>query len=115
MSEQKNVSRVIQPLGPRVLIRLVDQGDRHESGLYLPAGSRERMSEALFGEVIEVARAQPGTSDDLGTNVSGIPCGARVLFPKDAGVSCPWDDKLRLLEVTKVLALVEEIPIDETH
>ncbi len=123
----RKVSRHIQPLGPRVLVRLVKTPDRSESGLYLPAGAKENHSEALLAEVVEVARTQPksaylaGEDDDddddndergLGTNVSGIPVGAQVLFAKDQGITVPWDETLRLLSVRHVLAIVDIIPED---
>ncbi len=108
------VIRHIKPMGPRVLVRVLPEADRHESGLFLPAGSREKLAEALYGEVVEVARAIKD-EEDLGTNVSGVPCGARILFPKQRGTRVPWDEDLRLLEVKDVLAVVEEIPLDTTH
>lgn len=122
------VSRHIQPLGPRVLIRLIRGPDRSESGLFLPAGAKEDHSEALLGEVIEVARSMPkgstriddldddddrDTSADLGVNVSGIPLGAQVLFAKEQGTTVPWDESLRLLEVRRILAIVETITEDK--
>jgi len=122
------VSRHIQPLGPRVLIRLIRGPDRSESGLFLPAGAKEDHSEALLGEVIEVARSMPKggtspvdldddddgeTSADLGVNVSGIPLGAQVLFAKEHGTTVPWDESLRLLEVRRILAIVETITQDK--
>lgn len=112
------VSRYIQPLGLRVLIRVLREDDIHSSGLYLPAGSKEQMAEALYGEVIEVARARPDADPEdegLGTNVSGVPCGAKVLFPKEEGIRVPWDESLRLLDVKNILATVEEIRSDQTH
>lgn len=108
----KKTVRYIQPLGLRVLVRVIKQDDRHESGLYLPAGARESHQEAFYGEVVEVARAtQQDLQEDrsFGANVSGVPCGARVLFPKDAGIRVPWDDSLRLLDTKDVLATVEEV------
>jgi co-chaperonin GroES (HSP10) len=125
LARPARVSRHIQPLGPRVLVRLVKGPDRSESGLYLPAGARDSHSEALLGEVGEVARATPKTSyalddgddddddkPDLGENVSGIPVGAQVLFAKDQGITVPWDDTLRVLGVRHVLAIVDIIPED---
>ena len=106
--------RLILPLGMRILIRLVPDEDRTDSGLYLPAGAKEAQDEASYGEVIEVARDRP-TSDDLAENVSGVPHGSRVLFRKHAGVRVPWDDKLRLLDVKDVLATVEELTDDDAH
>ncbi len=121
------VTRHVQPLGPRVLVRLVRGDDRSDAGLYLPAGAREARAEALLGEVVEVARALPRTPDpievaanedeedkaDLGKNVSGIPLGVFVLFLKERAVAVPWDDDLRLLETRHVLAIVDLVPEDE--
>ncbi|HUQ02757.1 MAG TPA: co-chaperone GroES family protein [Kofleriaceae bacterium] len=106
--------RLILPLGMRVLVRLVHDEDRTDAGLYLPPGAKEAQQEAMFGEVIEVARDRP-TSDDVAENVSGVPHGAKVLFKKDAGIRVPWDEKLRLLDVKDVLATVEELTDDDAH
>lgn len=122
------VSRHVQPVGPRILVRVIKGPDRSESGLFLPQGVKEDHAAALLGEVLEVARtmpnaeALPGDDDDddddgaridLGKNVSGIPLGANVLFEKDRGIRVPWDESLRLLEVRHVLALVDIISEDE--
>ena len=53
------VSRHIQPLGPRVLVRVVKSPDRSEAGLYLPQGLKDGNAMALMGEVVEVARTMP--------------------------------------------------------
>jgi co-chaperonin GroES (HSP10) len=125
----RRVTRHIQPLGPRVLVRLIKQEDRSEAGLFLPAGVKETNASALLGEVVEVARTLPKdelavlseTDDDdddsdrvdFGQNVSGIPLGANVLFEKDRGVAVPWDENLRVLDVRHVLAIVDIITQDE--
>ncbi len=126
----RRVTRHVQPLGPRVLVRILQSPDRLESGLYVPAGTKDEHSEALMGEVVEVARTQANTlaysddddddddddSDDepgLGANVSGIPLAARVLFGKEKGVAVPWDDSLRVVDVRHILAIVDEIPEDK--
>jgi co-chaperonin GroES (HSP10) len=106
--------RLILPLGMRVLVRVTNDEDRTDAGLYLPAGAKEAQHDATFGEVIEVARDRP-TSDDVAENVSGVPHGAKVLFKKEAGVRVPWDDKLRILDVKDVLATVEELTDDDAH
>jgi len=108
------VHRLILPLGLRVLVAVIQDGDRTETGLYLPEGAKEKQSEALYGEVIEVARDKP-TSEERAENISGVPNGARVLFKKEAGVKVPWDDNLRLLDVKDILATVEEISQDDAH
>lgn len=106
--------RLILPLGMRILVKVLKDEDRTDTGLYLPAGAKEAHGEALYGEVVEVARDRP-TTDDVAENVSGVPLGARVLFRKDAGVRVPWDERLRLLDVKDVLATVEELTDEDAH
>lgn len=114
MSELSKPHRLIMPLGMRVLVAVIKDTDRTDAGLYLPAGAKEAQDEALYGEVVEVARDRPN-SDDIAENVSGIPHGARVLFRKEAGVRVPWDERLRLLDVKDVLATVEELTDEDAH
>ena len=122
------IARHVQPLGPRVLIRIIKDSDRMESGLFLPEGSKSSHAEALLAEVIEVARVMPKTEiyteedDDrdndeprasLGENVSGVPLGAKILFEKSRGCKIPWDESLRILEVRYILAIVDEVREEE--
>jgi co-chaperonin GroES (HSP10) len=116
------VVRHIKPLGPRILVRIHKLEDRSATGLFLPAGAKEEHDDALYGEVVEVARAEArfiGVEDDdkaratLGENVSGVPLGSYVLIPKKAGTRVPWDDQLRLIDVREVLATVDEIDSEE--
>lgn len=128
----RRVSRHVQPLGPRVLVRVVKSPDRSEAGLFLPQGVKDDNAMALLGEVVEVARTMPKAETqgeaprrdrdedddeddraDFGTNVSGIPLGANVLFEKDRGVVVPWDETLRVIEVRYILAIVDIITEDE--
>jgi len=104
--------RYIKPLGPRVLVRMVKLDERSKAGLYLPQGVKEEHAQALYGEVVEVARAETD-SESLGKNVSGVPLGAFVLFPKEDGLPVPWDEALRLVEVKSVYAIVEEVEPDD--
>ena len=113
MDEHRGKHRLIMPLGMRVLVAVI-KDDRTDTGLYLPAGAKEAQDEALYGEVIEVARDKP-TTDDIANNISGVPHGAKVLFRKDAGVRVPWDERLRVLDVADVLATVEEISSENAH
>lgn len=120
------VTRHVQPLGPRVLVRIIKDPDRLESGLFLPEGAKEGLRQALLGEVVEVARTMAKVAyelddddDDedegasLGENVSGVPLGAKVLFGKQRGLAVPWDETLRVVDVRHLLAIVDEIPEDE--
>jgi chaperonin GroES len=106
--------RLILPLGPRILVSVIKEEDVTDSGLYLPQGAKEAQGEALYGEVIEVARADPkDVEEGLGVNVSGVPHGAKVLFAKSSGTKVPWDEDLRILETKEVLATVDEISEDQ--
>ena len=103
--------RVINPWGPRVLVRVIPPDERSRAGLYLPATAVESKGEACeYGEVVEVARAETIDAGELeGANVSGIPHGAKVLLEPGAGYRVPWDDRLRLVTTKEVLAVVEEV------
>ncbi len=109
-----NKLRHIQPLGPRILVKLEENADRTPSGLYLPQGIQERHQVALYAQVVEVARDSLAT-EDVGENVSGIPLGVYVLFPKEAGLPVPWDESLRLVKTSDVVAVVEEIEQEGKH
>jgi len=125
----KRIARHVQPVGPRVLVRIVEAPSRLDSGLYLPANAKDNTVNALLGQVLEVARTMPKqeavnfeSHDDedgeplrgsLGENVSGIPLGARVLFGKEQGVTIPWDETLRLVDTRHILAIVDEISEDK--
>ena len=89
---QNQTVRHIKPLGPRVLVRIRKLDDRTGAGLYLPAGAKEEHDDALYGEVVEVARAEArevGLTEDekeelsLGANVSGVPLGALAMICVD--------------------------------
>lgn len=102
--------RKISPLGFRVVVQLRKDSNVTETGLYLPEGAKQAMSESMVAEVIEVATASDDRTDEE-TNVSGVPLGALVLIRKDTGVKVPWDESLRIVETKDILALVSEISL----
>lgn len=114
VEQRPKAHRLILPLGLRVLVKVIKDDDRSEGGLYLPQGAKEDSVEALYGQVVEVARDKPST-EELGENVSGVPNESLVLFRKEAGVRVPWDESLRLLDVKDILATVEELSEEEAH
>ena len=65
---QNQTVRHIKPLGPRVLVRIRKLDDRTGAGLYLPAGAKEEHDDALYGEVVEVARAEARQSQRVDRN-----------------------------------------------
>jgi chaperonin GroES len=108
------VTRHVMPLGPRVLVRLIASADRSAGGLFLPPGAKDAVARAAYAEVVEVARA--GSEDEgFGENVSGVPEGSKVLFPKDKGLPVPWDEDLRILDVKDVVAIVDEIELTDAN
>ena len=110
----KKVKRLIQPLGPRILVRLVPEAERSDSGLYLPQGVKERHQSSCYAQVIEVARDTLAT-EGIGENVTGVPVGVYVLFDKRSGLTVPWDDQLRVVATGDIVAVVEELNLDEAH
>ena len=74
-----------------------------------------RGAHGIDPEVVEVARAATNNpkEEGFGTNVAGVPHGAKILFEKSAGIRVPWDDDLRVLETKEVLATVQEISEEE--
>ena len=108
--EQNKAIRRINPLGMRVVVRIIKESSQTESGLYLPEGSKQEMAESLLAEVVEVASAVDDHTEEE-TNVSGVPLGASVLLKKDAGVRVPWDEALRIVETKDILAVVHQVSI----
>lgn len=102
--------RRISPLGMRVLVRIRPEKNVSDGGLYLPEGAKQSMAESVVAEVLEVASAVDRDTKEE-ANISGIPMGASVLIKKTSGVKVPWDDTLRLVETSEVLALVHEIEL----
>ena len=109
VADSKKV-RKINPLGMRVVVRIIREGNQTDAGLYLPEGAKQAMAESLAAEVLEVASAIDDHTDEE-TNVSGIPLGAIVLIPKDSGIKVPWDEDLRIVDTKNVLAIINEIDI----
>lgn len=102
--------RKVNPIGFRVLVRVLKDSNVSDGGLYLPEGAKQNMMESLLVKVVEVASVTDTHTDDE-TNVSGIPLHALVLIGKDAGVRVPWDENLRIVDTKNVLAVVNEISI----
>lgn len=104
---QKKIRRV-SPLGMRILVRLREDSNVTDGGLYLPEGAKDALAESVIAEVIEVAIAMDDQSHEE-TNISGIPLGTSVLIPKTAGVKVPWDDRIRIVDSKDVLGIITEV------
>lgn len=93
------MSDQVQPLGSRVLVRVLAEETVTASGLFLPDTAREKPQR---GEVVAVG-------DD--TEMIKVAVGDRVLFPKYTGTEIRLDDVDHLImESTDLLAILHEQP-----
>jgi len=108
VSANRRIIRKVSPLGMRVLVDVCPKESVTDGGLYLPEGAKDKMSESVLAEVLEVASViDEDTAEEA--NISGIPNGAKVLILKDAGSKIPWNESLRIVDTKDVLAIVDEV------
>jgi chaperonin GroES len=93
------MSDLVQPLGSRVLVRVIAQESVTASGLYVPDTAKEKPQR---GEVVAIG-------DD--TELIKVAVGDRVLFPKYTGTEIRLDDADHLIiESADLLAILREAP-----
>ena len=93
------MSEQVQPLGSRVLVRVLPEESVTRSGLYIPDSAKEKPQR---GAVIAVG-------DD--SDVIKVRVGDRVLFPKYTGTELRLEgDDLLIIESTDLLAILREAP-----
>ena len=91
------MSELVQPLGSRVLVRVLAQESVTKSGLYVPDTAKEKPQR---GEVVAIG-------DE--TDVIKVAVGDRVLFPKYTGTEIRLADEDHLLiESTDLLAILRD-------
>ncbi len=89
-------ARKIIPKGPRVLLRLEEEKDMSEGGLYLPE------TRGQFGAKVRGIILALGTKDCDGLSVGDV-----VILDKFAGNALPGEtDKIILTNVQNLLAVV---------
>ena len=77
---------MIQPLGDRVVIRVLEQEEKTASGIFLPDTAKEKPSQ---GEVIAVGT---GKLQDNGTRTPlEVSVGDKIIFSKYAGTEVKYD------------------------
>lgn len=91
------MSDQVQPLGSRVLVRVIAEETVTASGLFLPDTAKEKPQR---GEVVAIG-------DD--TEMIKVAVGDRVLFPTYTGTEIRLDDVDHLImESTDLLAILHE-------
>jgi chaperonin GroES len=93
------MSQIVQPLGSRVLIRIIAEESMTTSGLYVPDTAKEKPQK---GEVVAVG-------DD--SEVIKVSVGDAVLFPKYTGaeIKIAGEDHL-IIESSDLLAILRDSP-----
>jgi chaperonin GroES len=97
------MSDLVQPLGSRVLVRILAEESVTKSGLYVPDTAKEKPQR---GEVVAV-----GDESDL----IKVAVGDTVLFPKYTGteIRIAAADHL-IIESSDLLAIVREVAVAES-
>lgn len=86
----------VRPLGDRVLVKLVEEQERTQSGIYIPDTAKDKPQ---TGEVVAV-----GDGEEV-----KVEKGQRVLFAKFAGTEIKIGNEEHLiLSVDDILAVVED-------
>jgi chaperonin GroES len=86
----------VKPLGDRILVKLVEQHERSQGGIYIPDTAKDKPQ---TGEVIAV-----GDGEEVKVSV-----GQKVLFAKFAGTEIKiGTEEHLLLSMEDVLAIVED-------
>jgi chaperonin GroES len=93
------MSQIVQPLGSRVLVRMIAEENVTSSGLYVPDTAKEKPQK---GEVVAIG-------DD--TETIKVSVGDVVLFPKYTGAEFKVDGQDHLIiESTDLLAILRSQP-----
>ncbi len=92
----------IQPLGSRVLVRVLEEESVTRSGIVLPDTAKEKPQEG------EIVAAGPGRMDEGTRQPMDVKVGDKVLYAKYAGTEFKLeDDELLILSEKDILAVLE--------
>ncbi len=93
----------IRPLGDRVLVQPLEQGEQKKGGIIIPDSAKEKPQE---GKVVAVG---PGKLNDDGKLVHmNVKKGDKVLLPKYGGSEVKMDDvTYQLVREDDILAVIE--------
>ena len=88
----------IKPMDDRLVLELIEEEQKTESGLYIPDTAKEK---PIMGKVIAV-----GTDEDLREKIKE---GDKVLFAKYGGEEINFDSKTyKIVQRADVLAVIED-------
>ncbi|MBU4198790.1 MAG: co-chaperone GroES [Verrucomicrobia bacterium] len=93
----------IQPLGDRVLVEPLDEGEVKKGGIIIPDSAKEKPME---GKVISVG---PGKRDDNGKMIPmNVKKGDKILLPKYGGTEVKIDDvEYQVVREDDILGIIE--------
>ena len=93
----------IKPLGDRVLVQPIEEGEVSKGGIIIPDSAKEKPQE---GKVIAVGT---GKKDDDGKVIPfNVKKGDRVLMPKYGGTEVKIDDKAyQIVREDDILGVIE--------
>jgi chaperonin GroES len=95
----------LKPLGDRVLVEPVEESERTQSGLFIPATAKEKPQRGM------VLAVGPGAySEKAGKRLPpDVEVGNQVLFAKYAGTDFKLGGKeVKIMRESDILAIVEE-------
>ncbi len=96
------MAKKIEPLGDRVVVKAIEEGDVSKGGIILPDTAKEKPQE---GEVVAVG---PGRVTDDGKRIAmEVKVGDRVVYSKYGGTEIKQDDEeLLILRESDILAKI---------
>ena len=93
----------IKPLGDRIVLKVIDDVQQTQGGIFIPDSAKEKPQK---GEVVAVG---PGKTMDNGEREPlDVKVGDKVLYAKYAGTDVKMDGvEYKILSVKDVLAIIE--------
>ena len=93
----------IQPLGDRVVVKLIEQMEKTKSGIYVPDTAKDKPQEA------EVLAVGPGARDEDGKRIPmDVAVGDHIVFSKYGGTEIKYDgEEVMILSERDILGIVK--------
>lgn len=95
----------LRPLGDRVVVRRIEEGETLRNGIYIPDAAKEKPME---GEVVAVGPGRHRETATSGRVPVDVKSGDRVLFGKYSGTEIKIEDEeLLILREEEILTVLE--------